>query len=753
MPELVAGGPAVPVHLLNELDSGRVVFFCGAGISAVPGSDLPSFEDLVCYVYKTNHVEPDAVEREALDLEEQNPDRRRPNFDKALGLLERPERLRTQALRRSVIERLSEPPTGPLPVHEALIDLSRSGQGVRLITTNFDNRFVQAGLQEQFVDAAPKLPVPKPYAWSSVVHLHGRIRPDDDGSNLMLTAADFGRAYLTERWAARFITELFREFTVVFVGYSIGDPVMSYMVDALAAETAKGARFARAYAFASYDGSDPGRQRTQTGWLAKNVRPVLYHGQDGHALLADTLKEWARIRRDPFNARSQIAINEITKMPTGPEDPIVERVTWALEDPVAAKALADEPPIVDESDFAKVGSWVEVFAETGLLGCAAADDTPGSAGGRPGVVRLVDNGIQSESPQTLDMTRTHLARWLARHLHVPQLFAWVVRSGGHLHPGLWQQVKKSLADEGLDIPARLRLLWTVLLEGKATHPCKHLWTSDHYLAAASESERRYIEHIAIESISPRLIVRPGPAKAPALRRYFEDKPTSTSPMDACGHIMLISGEDDTRHHVEAILKDGEVLARHAETLTGHLERALALGVEDDDVYPDSSLYRPSISAHNQNRHHDPWTHLIDLVRDSYLALVLASQRRAENLLGRWSESDQALFKRLALHALTENPKTDIQLARRLLVGGRKPGVWETEFRREVLRFSEGPDRDCRADFGRRSCAPYMRVRKRDHADRHRTTMPSFVERSRYDCTNCVAREYGSTRDRTHLPRK
>ena len=258
MPELVADGPTIPVHLLNELDSGRTVFFCGAGISAGAGSGLPGFGELVEYVYETNRMGPDAVEREALDLEEEAPGRRRPHLDKALGLLERPERLGAQALRRSVIERLSRPPAGALPVHVALIDLSRNERGVRLITTNFDNRFVEAGLDGELVDAAPRLPVPKPHAWSSLVHLHGRILPNEDGSNLVLTAADFGRAYLTEQWAARFVTELFREFTVVFVGYSVGDPVMSYMVDALAAERAMGARFATAYAFADADGTAAG---------------------------------------------------------------------------------------------------------------------------------------------------------------------------------------------------------------------------------------------------------------------------------------------------------------------------------------------------------------------------------------------------------------------------------------------------------------------------------------------------------------
>ena len=147
MPELVAGGPAIPVRLLNELDSGQVVFFCGAGVSMGPGSDLPSFADLVRHVYEANGLTPDSVESEALDLEEPDPDRRRPNFDKALGLLERESRLGASALRRAVIKRLSAPPSGELHLHKVLIDLSRNERGIRLITTDFDDRFVQAGRQ------------------------------------------------------------------------------------------------------------------------------------------------------------------------------------------------------------------------------------------------------------------------------------------------------------------------------------------------------------------------------------------------------------------------------------------------------------------------------------------------------------------------------------------------------------------------------------------------------------------------------
>ena len=104
------------------------------------------------------------------------------------------------------------------------------------------------------------------------------------------------------------------------------------------------------------------------------------------------------------------------------------------------------------------------------------------------------------------------------------------------------------------------------------------------------------------------------------------------------------------------------------------------------MYLASYWYRPSIAAHEQNRDYDGWTHLIDLVRDSHLALATEKRRRAENLLLRWMESGSPCSGGWRLHALTEDPKFNVGLARKLLLAGRKPGLWELELRREMMRF-------------------------------------------------------------------
>ena len=106
---------------------------------------------------------------------------------------------------------------------------------LRLVTTNFDTLFEEAarestGVQPE-VFPAPALPLGREF--HGIVHVHGTI---DKPHDMVLTDADFGRAYLTEAWARRFLVDLFRSFTVLFVGYGHSDTVMNYLARALPVE-------------------------------------------------------------------------------------------------------------------------------------------------------------------------------------------------------------------------------------------------------------------------------------------------------------------------------------------------------------------------------------------------------------------------------------------------------------------------------------------------------------------------------------
>jgi hypothetical protein len=58
---------------------------------------------------------------------------------------------------------------------------------------------------------------------------------DPTYADLVLTSAGFGQAYMLAGWATRFVVELLRKFMVVFIGYSLNDPVRCDMVETLAA--------------------------------------------------------------------------------------------------------------------------------------------------------------------------------------------------------------------------------------------------------------------------------------------------------------------------------------------------------------------------------------------------------------------------------------------------------------------------------------------------------------------------------------
>ena len=75
--QFVRGGPDIPERLLQAHEEGRVVFFCGAGISYP--ARLPGFAGLVDELYSRLEIIPDPVQAAAIKAK---------RYDTAVGLLE-----------------------------------------------------------------------------------------------------------------------------------------------------------------------------------------------------------------------------------------------------------------------------------------------------------------------------------------------------------------------------------------------------------------------------------------------------------------------------------------------------------------------------------------------------------------------------------------------------------------------------------------------------------------------------------------
>ena len=192
--------------------------------------------------------------------------------------------------------------------HLSLLELSRDSESrIRLLTTNFDTLFERAWSDEHRTaiasHAGAAMPQPNTANCVGVLHLHGRLadtRPQLQlfETDLVLTSAEFGDAYLRSGWASRYVYDLVRAYTVVLVGYQADDPPMRYLLEVLEADRERYPDLQKVYAFAP---SKPGEEeRNHALWKAKGVDPILYTVNDGdHANLYSNLREWRQYAQDP----------------------------------------------------------------------------------------------------------------------------------------------------------------------------------------------------------------------------------------------------------------------------------------------------------------------------------------------------------------------------------------------------------------------------------------------------------------------
>ena len=106
------------------------------------------------------------------------------------------------------------------------------------MTTNYDLHLSDtlASRGKSFTEeTAPSLPLGDDFI--GIVYLHGSLRRPP--RQLVVTDADFGQAYLRDAWATRFLERMFGRYTVLFVGYSHNDVVMSYLARGLRSNTTR----------------------------------------------------------------------------------------------------------------------------------------------------------------------------------------------------------------------------------------------------------------------------------------------------------------------------------------------------------------------------------------------------------------------------------------------------------------------------------------------------------------------------------
>lgn len=289
-------GPNIPDDLLLARDQGRVVYFCGAGVSMAM-ANLPGFFGLAETVLTSLGVSNDnaaaKILTEAQKIVERTSVPGLISADRIFGLLER--EFSVGDIESKVANALRPNAKADLSAHRLLVDLATTEQGtVRIVTTNFDRMFDECkpGLTSWL---PPKLPDPKRSSdMNGIVYLHGKANATYDGAEgdgFVLSSSEFGRAYLADGWATRFIRGILEKYAVVFVGYTADDPPVHYLLEAL---NRSGGKLNEVYAFQS--GS---HDEAASKWEHKGVEAIAYNPANRHKALWDTIGAWAVRARNP----------------------------------------------------------------------------------------------------------------------------------------------------------------------------------------------------------------------------------------------------------------------------------------------------------------------------------------------------------------------------------------------------------------------------------------------------------------------
>ena len=705
--QLIKNGPDIPDALLQAHEEGRVVFFCGAGISRPAG--LPDFGGLVQSLFQQAGEPSDKAESDLIGQSQ---------FDRAIGHYERRIQGGRMTTRRGLPSILTADLTKrrALTTHLALLTLGRSRDGgLKLVTTNFDTLFEDAVIRYRLSSPTIYHDPPTRLRWDGVVHLHGRMpaQPSvDDLDQLVLSDGDFGQAYLTQGWAARFVAGLFRDYTLCFVGYSIDDPVLRYMTAAHALDGAQ-----KMFAFASYETgkAEPALQ----AWKDKHVTPILYDDAASHRSLHQTLHVWASIYRDGIRGKERLVARYVHRQPkeSKPQNDFVGRVLWALSDKsgLPAKRFADFNP-APSLDWLLEAFSDERYRHRDLVrfDVPAREKIDGNLRfslirrpapyDRAQPMRLVSGG---SSESQWDDVMSHLARWLVRHLNDPRLVIWIAERGGQLHDrwpwlieheldrfaSLEHEGKTSELDEirlhaPMAIPGPLILtLWRLLLSGRVKSP----WHDPDLYRWKGRLKREGL------TATLRLELRELLAPKIVLKKPFRWDDDDSSSADEPTRIKQLVDWELTlaADHVHSALRDladehwASVLPLLLEDFQQLLRDALDLLHElgEADDHSDRSHWDlPSITPHWQNRGFRDWVSLIELLRDAWLAIRANDRVRATRIAQSWFELPYPTFKRLALFAASQDDCISPDQWVEWLLSDGAWWLWSTDTGREVFRL-------------------------------------------------------------------
>jgi len=563
----------VPAEVMQAARAGSLVIFVGAGASRDEPSGLPDFRKLIEDVG-------DMVGKPPIEAEARQP-------DVFLG------RLADTGVdvHQLVANAINQPGSTPNRLHRAIVRLASVHPTPRIVTTNYDVHLTTAAKQSALkipVFKAPALPVGDDF--EGIVHLHGAIT--QEARRLVVTDTDFGRAYLREAWAARFLERMFSNFTVLFVGYSHGDVVMQYLARSLGSA---GTRFVL-----THDGEN-------AAWRSYGLTPITYPSTDSdHSSLPDALERWAEI----------VAMGHTEHRA------------------LVAELLSGEPPTIPE----EVSYLEEILESPDRIGYfterARGPNWFNWASERP-----VFQGIFGRATEISETTRAIVA-WVADHYMLDQANSPValrVLRKKAWHPDAWQTIAHRLVASKGPFPDSLAPWLLLTLQNV---PDQRSDLLDLLLAETEWGHRLDLAIMLLEN-------RTDPVINPTLDFGSETDPPRFE-LDLYGdeHWLSEAWAKVFKPALDTHLT--EILAS-VDSQISRMYRVLR-ALRTDSQFDSLSFSRSAIELHEQDSFRDAPDVLIDAARDCIEHALVHSPQTADRYIQAWSESPAAIPRRLALHA-------------------------------------------------------------------------------------------------------
>lgn len=705
----LANGPSIPDDLLVARDAGDVIFFCGAGVSR-HRAGLPDFLKLGGDVIDLLGASEKSLARKLFlrikEIGVMDGVGGLIATDRIFSLLER--EFEQNDVQKAVARAIRPADDADLIAHKTLIDLSRGRDGtVRLVTTNFDLLF------ERCVDGIaysgpPNLPNPRSPTFEGIVHLHGRVNADYSGpgdEEFIVSSADFGRAYLSDGWATRFMQLLLARFQIVFVGYAADDPPVQYLLEALNLHAGNRSRL---FAF------QPGMNTDDAAlWEHRGVRAIPFDNSAGFDPLWDSLGAWAERARDVDGwyanllaraANGPAAVNPHTRgqvahlLSTGEgarrvvvaDKPIP--ASWLLMldprqrfakaglldpygesteriDPYQSLSLDfDIPPQPDDRDDGFLrdraipdGSW-DVFAPTLF-------DQEDSVDVRPGAFC----GAEAATSGALGGRLNNLAIWLHKVAHQP-IALWWAAGRAPLHPHIVDMITAWIRQDPERWPDDIRYGWRMLFEAwedRRVDPNRGYFDLQHRVQKEGWSEARIRDYADL--FKPKLKVE---------RKFGIRHPLSWS--DTNRPNPLLSYDVEYPHPYELLDIPDAHLAYAVSRFRENLDLARSLELEisgDPHLYMETT--RPDDGADAIAYDSYGLTGPIALFLQLMDRLVAVDPARARAEIARWPGDDRYIYGRLRIWAAA-SPITAPADAATFLLDFPDDIFWSSEQQRDLL---------------------------------------------------------------------